>query len=397
MKIVFVSNFMSHHQLPLSQELIRQNTDGQYTFVALKRMNAERISLGYDDMNVKYDFVLRAYESEEQDKQARELITQADAVIWGSADYDYLAPRLDAGKLTFRYSERIFRNGKWTLLKPANRAYFHRCFGQYAQAPFYLLAAGAYASSDYSFIHAFPRKALKWGYFPPLEKKAYTELLQEKQHGPFEIIWCARLIALKHPESVLYMARKLRQQKIDFHVTMVGNGELLEDIRAQAKKEGLDDYVSLPGSVPADRVRAYMDRAKVLLFTSDAGEGWGAVLNEGMNSACVPVVSHAIGSAPYLVKHQENGFIFESKNWNEMTERVQYLIQNPDAVNAMSRAAYQTIQEQWNAEKAAENLLRLCRALLDSGKEVLPAEGPCSRAEDMKPSDVKKAIRRRKQ
>lgn len=397
MTIVFVSNFMSHHQLPLSQELMRQNVDGEYTFVALKPMDEERVSLGYDDMNVKYDFILRAYESKEQDQRARELINQADMVIWGSADYDYLAPRLDAGKLTFKYSERIFRNGKWRLFKPTNMAFFYRCFSQYANAPFYLLATGAYASSDFAFIHAFPRKALRWGYFPPLEKKPYTQLLQEKHRGSFEIIWCARMIALKHPESVLYMAQKLLRQGVNFHVTMVGNGELLEDIRAKVKEAELEAYISLPGSVPAHRVREYMDRARVLLFTSDAREGWGAVMNEGMNSACVPVVSHEIGSAPYLVTHQENGLIFESGNWDEMTRQVQSLIQDPEKVLEMSRAAYRTIQEQWNSEKAAENLLCLSRSLL-AGKQVeLPGEGPCSRAENMKPADVKRSIRRKRQ
>ena len=49
-----------------------------------------------------------------------------------------------------------------------------------------------------------------------------------------------------------------------------------------------------------------MEKSEIFLFTSDKGEGWGAVLNESMNSACAVVASHAIGSVPFLLKDGEN-------------------------------------------------------------------------------------------
>ncbi len=51
------------------------------------------------------------------------------------------------------------------------------------------------------------------------------------------------------------------------------------------------------GAMSPDKVRAYMERADVFLFTSDFNEGWGAVLNESMNSGCAVVASHAMVSA----------------------------------------------------------------------------------------------------
>jgi glycosyltransferase involved in cell wall biosynthesis len=58
-----------------------------------------------------------------------------------------------------------------------------------------------------------------------------------------------------------------------------------------------------------EAVRDHMEAADIFLFTSDFNEGWGAVLNESMNSACAVVASHAIGSVPFLLKDGENGFI----------------------------------------------------------------------------------------
>lgn len=61
----------------------------------------------------------------------------------------------------------------------------------------------------------------------------------------------------------------------------------------------LNDYVTFTGPVQSDKVRGFMERAGIFLFTSDRQEGWGAVLNESMNSGCAVVASHAIGSVPF--------------------------------------------------------------------------------------------------
>ena len=36
-------------------------------------------------------------------------------------------------------------------------------------------------------------------------------------------------------------------------------------------------------------------------------EGWGAVVNEAMNSGCAVVADHMIGAAPWLIRQGENG------------------------------------------------------------------------------------------
>lgn len=65
MTIAFFSNFLNHHQLPLCLEFIRNIGKDNFRFVACERIEDERVQMGYEDMNVKYPFVLRAYESEE--------------------------------------------------------------------------------------------------------------------------------------------------------------------------------------------------------------------------------------------------------------------------------------------------------------------------------------------
>ena len=64
MKVVFISNFINHHQLPFSKEMIKLIGDG-YRFIATEPIAQERLDLGYEDMNRKYSFVVCTYDGEE--------------------------------------------------------------------------------------------------------------------------------------------------------------------------------------------------------------------------------------------------------------------------------------------------------------------------------------------
>ncbi len=82
-----------------------------------------------------------------------------------------------------------------------------------------------------------------------------------------------------------------------------------------------------------------MERAEIYLFTSDRQEGWGAVLNEAMNSGCAVLTSHEIGATPYLVKDGENGIVFKSRDQKDLNRRLYELMENGKA-ESLGRAAY---------------------------------------------------------
>ena len=59
-----------------------------------------------------------------------------------------------------------------------------------------------------------------------------------------------------------------------------------QQLRQMIHDKQLDDCVSMLGAMSPEKVRDYMEAADIFLFTSDFNEGWGAVLNEAMNSSC---------------------------------------------------------------------------------------------------------------
>ena len=121
MKIVFFSNFLNHHQLPLCLELAKR-CNNESTFVATEKIPQERLDMQYEDMNEEYSFVLRSYESEEANNKALCLAEEADIAIIGSAPEYFIEKRLkNKNKLTFRFCERSFKKGIWRRFIPKTR------------------------------------------------------------------------------------------------------------------------------------------------------------------------------------------------------------------------------------------------------------------------------------
>ena len=89
--------------------------------------------------------------------------------------------------------------------------------------------------------------------------------------------------------------------------------------------EGLSNNVKILGSMSPEKVREYMEQSEIFLFTSDREEGWGAVLNEAMNSACAVVASDAAGSTNFLVVDGENGFLYKSGDIDDLYYKVKLL------------------------------------------------------------------------
>lgn len=373
MKIVFLSNFFNHHQLFLS-DAFWKITNQRYYFSESMPVPQERLRMGYGQQKAEY--VLNAAKDP---AAVVSHVDAADAVITGSAPERLVRRRILAGKLVFRYSERQLRRGLELWKYPYRFVKWH--WRNPPGKKVYLLCASAYTAGDYAKFGLFRKRAYKWGYFP--ETKKYEDidgLLEEK--NVTDILWCGRFLALKCADDTIEAARKLKADGYSFRLRFIGSGSEEEKLRAMVKEYALEDCVEFLGTMTPQEVRGYMEASGIYLFTSDKKEGWGAVLNESMNSGCAVVASHAIGSVPYLVNDGENGLVYRSGDVQMLYEKIKYLLDHPGEQKRLGKAAYETIVTEWNAEVAAERMVKLAQAILDGEKNPdLYGSGPCSRAE----------------
>lgn len=378
MKISFYSNFFTHHQLPFCQEMYKKYGN-DFKFVSTEKINSERLSLGYKDMDNDYPFVLKAYESKEKHEEAMKLALDGDVVIMGSTPTDeYAKERLKQDKLTFRYYARIFYKGIFSIFDFKNlKKVYERHFKYKHNKNMYLLCASSYGPNDFNKIGMYINKCFKWGYFPETKNYEINDLLKKKGNKKINIIWVGRFIKEKHPEIAIKLARKLKKDGIKFNLQMIGNGNLLRKTEKQIKKYNLNNEVKLIGAVKSDKVRDYMEKANIFICTSDKTERWGVVLNEAMNSGCVTIAYKKIGGVPFLINNNVNGFSYLS--FKELYNLTVKVISDKNLREKISINAYKTISEIWTAKNAVKNFEILLNSILN--KEENPVEkGPASNA-----------------
>lgn len=381
MKVTFISNFLTHHQVPFCLEMKKRLGDN-FKFVSTVKIFQWRLDLGFKDLDKEYDFVVRAYENEEEYNKAKQLSLESDVVIIGSTTDELIEERLKQDKITFRYRARIFifLDGffKTIFNKEKMKLFYNRHIKYRKNKNLYLLTANAYGANDFNLFGLYKNKIYKWGYFLETNKYNIDQLIKEKEKNEkIEIIWVARFIKWKHPEIVIKLARNLKMQNYNFNIKMLGTGILEDKIKEKIKKEHLEDVVEVVGQVPSDKVKDYMEKANIFIGTSDSREGWGAVINESMNAGCVVIANQKMGSVPFLIKHKENGFMYNT--YKELENSVKIAINDEEIRKRLGTNAYKTITEDWTSNIATRNLMELFESITN-GKEIEIKDGPASKA-----------------
>lgn len=377
MKVTFFSNYLNHHQLPFCLEMVNYLGD-QFKFVETEPIEQERLDMGYENMGDKYPFVLKSYKDDNHFTLALKEGMESDVVIIGSAPDIFIQERLRENKITFRYTERVLKEGLIRVLDPRVSYGIWNQNARYKEKNMFLLCASAYTAYDMHLFGAYPGKMYKWGYFPEVKTYDVNELLKKKnKNEKISILWAGRFLKWKHPEVAIQVAEGLKKGGYQFKVTLIGEGERKLELMKYVERKQLEDVVVFKGFMSPEKVREHMENSDIFLFTSDFNEGWGAVLNEAMNSACAVVASHAIGSVPFLVKHGINGLIYENGNNQEILEQVMKLCDDKTLREQLGLQAYKTVSETWNARNAARNFIQVAQAILN-GEKVEISDGPCS-------------------
>ena len=239
MKVVFLSNFLNHHQVPFSNNMYDALGDG-YKFFQTEPVNEERLNMGYEDMEGKYPYILCPYKSEEESENTKRLVDEADFVITGSAPEFYIKNRLDNNKPVFRFSERFMRHQKWRFFTPKSLKFMYNRHTKYRKNNVFVLCASAYTAIDYAFFGAYKNKTFKWGYFPEVIEHDIDKLIENKQDKVIELLWVARFLKLKHPEKFLKVLKRLKDDGYNFKAKIIGSGECEAQMREFVKTNKLE-------------------------------------------------------------------------------------------------------------------------------------------------------------
>ncbi|MDT2764815.1 glycosyltransferase [Enterococcus asini] len=376
LKIVFISNVMNHHTKPIADEIYKKIGS---SFIFIETTKADKISeyKGGDESEFQaLPYLIKNDGNRKFTNKVKRLCFDADVVLQGASSDKFINKRLKSNKLTFRISEHIFKDYNFFKNEVRRWKYLIRNY-KFRDKPLFLLAASAYASNDFSRCKSFEGKCFKWGYFPEIKKSMPIE----KDHERIELLWVGRLLSWKHPEVIIWTANYLKKNKINANITVIGEGPLLAKLKKIILEKNLSNFVLFVGRVSSFSVQNYMLTSDVFLFSSDIGEGWGAVLNESMANKCVVLASGSAGSTPFLIDDGVNGFIFDIHTPSSFMSRLDQIMNTSEgSLEQIKESARNTVIRNWSPQIAVERLLAISNHYIKNKDIYFFHEGPMSEA-----------------
>jgi glycosyltransferase involved in cell wall biosynthesis len=159
----------------------------------------------------------------------------------------------------------------------------------------------------------------------------------------------------------------LLERHPDLYLVIVGSGKLSFDdceafLREFVQAQGLQNSVNFAGE--SERVYEYLQAADLFVFPTEY-EGFSLALVEALACA-MPVAVTAVGAAPDLIRHGQNGFLFPPKDKAAMLTVLNLALEQRPRWPAIGEAARDSVAP-FDLKVVADRYSELC-------SEPLPGE-----------------------
>jgi len=173
------------------------------------------------------------------------------------------------------------------------------------------------------------------------------------------LLYAAKLFRRKRPDDLLRAAEILQRAGLKFHTVLVGSGEMEGELKALVEKYQIE-RVRFVGFVNQASLPATYAASDIFVLPSD-NEPWGLAVNEAMCAGLPIVLSEEIGCASDLVRHGENGHLFDAGDVEGLATALAPLIEDAELRRAMGEVS-RSIISRWSYSECLTGL----RAALDS-------------------------------
>lgn len=159
-----------------------------------------------------------------------------------------------------------------------------------------------------------------------------------REEGVSTIGVVSRLERIKGMDMVVPAFAAVQARHPDLRLIVAGDGTLREEMEKQVEQFSLPDgSVSFLGRVESENLEEVYDNIDILLMPSRS-EGFGLTALEGMARGCVPVVART-GGLPEVVVHRHTGLIHNPEDVEDMSLKIERLIESAEWHSEMSKAA----------------------------------------------------------
>lgn len=175
--------------------------------------------------------------------------------------------------------------------------------------------------------------------------------------SPVELLCVGRLSSAKAQVLLVQVCASLRNEGLDFKLTLVGDGPDRARIEQTIQKLNLGAHIQLTGALNQQAVRAWFARADGFVLPSLA-EGIPVVLMEAMSSG-VPCISTPVNGIPELIQHERTGLLATPGDIDSLTTQLRRLILEPALRRSLAQAAHAKVLADFDLPRNVAQLGRI--------------------------------------
>jgi glycosyltransferase involved in cell wall biosynthesis len=183
------------------------------------------------------------------------------------------------------------------------------------------------------------------------------------------VLFVGQLVHRKGVRFLIQAFAKLRREREDIMLVLVGDGELKPELNQLVSSENTRDIIFTGWVSEEEKIKYY---AVADLFVLPAlRDLCPLVLNEAM-ACCLPVVSTtAVGCSRDMIIDGENGFIVEPGNFDALYEVMRRVMRDNELRQKMGEKSHEILRTRFTIDIAVSGFFNAIKFACDSGSSEL--------------------------
>lgn len=170
----------------------------------------------------------------------------------------------------------------------------------------------------------------------------------------------------KDYKTYLFAAMKILSKRNDVSFMAVGDGKNLEDCKKLVKKENKNKIIFTGKQNDVESIVNVFDIGVLTTNLEVHGEGISNSILEYM-ALGKPVIATEGGGTKELIINGETGFLLEQKNYIQLADKIEYLLENKKVAIEMGKKGRERIKKEFSLEKMTNSYISLYKNLLNQG------------------------------
>jgi glycosyltransferase involved in cell wall biosynthesis len=181
---------------------------------------------------------------------------------------------------------------------------------------------------------------------------------KKEQQDKFNIGFLGRIASEKGLDTLFTAVSQLKQQGLDFQVTLCGSGESEAELRQQAKQQLIAGQVIWRGAVRHEAAPIELGKFDVLVLPSRTVATWkeqfGHVIIEAMAMG-IPVIGSSCGEIPHVIACDD--LIFPEGNPVALAEILKRIICDRNWREEMGNYGIERVAKYYSHDRIAQRLI----------------------------------------